>query len=90
MWEKRRIDTIKMNLLEIRLVGSGWIGLAQDRASWRALVNAVMNRRIPYNAEKLAIQPVACRVVLSSTELVSYRSCISNNVQRIAFIGRHS
>ena len=30
--------------------GHGLIDLAQDRAMWRALVNAVMNRRVPYNA----------------------------------------
>jgi hypothetical protein len=49
----RWIDNIKMDLLEIRLGGVDWIGLAQDRYMWRALVNAVMNFWVPQNAEKL-------------------------------------
>ena len=43
-WE----DNIKMDLK----VGCGdmdWIELAHDRDGWRALVNAVMNLRVPYN-----------------------------------------
>jgi hypothetical protein len=36
------IDNIKMDLLEIGLGGLDWNGMAQDRHSWRALVNAVM------------------------------------------------
>jgi hypothetical protein len=44
---RRRIDNIKMNLLEIGLNVVDWISLAQDRYKWRALVNAVMNLRIP-------------------------------------------
>jgi hypothetical protein len=43
----RWIDNIKMDLLEILLGGVDWIGLAQDRYRWRALVNVVMNLRVP-------------------------------------------
>jgi hypothetical protein len=43
MW----IDNIKMDLLEIGLSVVDCIGLAQDRYRWRALVNAVMNLRVP-------------------------------------------
>jgi hypothetical protein len=43
----RGIDNIKMDLLEIGLSDVDWIGLAQDRYSWRALVNSVMNLRVP-------------------------------------------
>jgi hypothetical protein len=37
------IDNIKMDLLEIGLNVVDWIGLAQDRCRWRALVIVVMN-----------------------------------------------
>jgi hypothetical protein len=43
----RWVDNIKMNLLEIVWGGVDWIGLAQDRDKWRALVNAVMNLQVP-------------------------------------------
>jgi hypothetical protein len=39
-----------MDLLDIGLGGVDWIGLAQDRYRWRALVNAVMKFRFPKNA----------------------------------------
>jgi hypothetical protein len=44
---RRWIDNIKMDLLEIGFSGVDWIGLAQDRYRWRALVNSVMNLRVP-------------------------------------------
>jgi hypothetical protein len=43
----RWIDNIKMDLLEIGLIVVDLIGLAQDRYRWRALVNMVMNLRVP-------------------------------------------
>jgi hypothetical protein len=36
-----------MDLREMGLDGMDWIDLDQDRNQWRALVNAVMNLRIP-------------------------------------------
>jgi hypothetical protein len=44
---RRWIDNINMNLLEIRVSVVDWMGLAQDRYRWRALVNSVMNLRVP-------------------------------------------
>jgi hypothetical protein len=42
-WE----DNIKIDLQEVGCGGMDWIGPAQDRDRWRAIVNAVMNLRIP-------------------------------------------
>jgi hypothetical protein len=36
-----------MGLGEINWGGVDWIGLAQDRNRWRALLNAVMNLQVP-------------------------------------------
>jgi hypothetical protein len=44
---RRWIDNIKLDLLEIGVSVVDWIGLAQDRYRLRALVNSVMNLRVP-------------------------------------------
>jgi len=42
-WE----DNIMMGIQEVGYGAMDWIELAQDRDRWRAVVNAVMNFRIP-------------------------------------------
>jgi hypothetical protein len=44
---RRLVDSIKMDLREIGWDDMDWIDLAQDRDQWRALVNTVMNLRVP-------------------------------------------
>jgi hypothetical protein len=46
---RRWKDNIKMNIQEVE-GGMSWIYLVQDRDRWRALVNAVINLRIPQKA----------------------------------------
>jgi hypothetical protein len=44
---RRWVDNIQMDLRDIEWDGMDWIDLAQDRYQWMALVNAVMNFRVP-------------------------------------------
>jgi hypothetical protein len=44
---RRWVENIKMDLREIGWDGMDWIDLAQDRDQWKALVNTVMNLRVP-------------------------------------------
>jgi hypothetical protein len=44
---RRWVDNIKMDLREIGGDGMDWIDLAQNRDQWRALVNTIMNLRVP-------------------------------------------
>jgi hypothetical protein len=44
---RRWVDYVRMDLGEVGLGDEGWIGLAQDRNRWRAVVNSVLNLRVP-------------------------------------------
>jgi hypothetical protein len=44
---RRWVDNIRMDLQEVECGYMDWIGLAQDRDRWRALVSAVMNLWVP-------------------------------------------
>jgi hypothetical protein len=43
----RWVDNIKMDLREIGWDGMDWISLSQDKNQWRAIVNTLMNLRVP-------------------------------------------
>jgi hypothetical protein len=45
--KRRWVDNIKMDLREIGWDGMDWIDVSQDRDQWKALVNTVMNLRVP-------------------------------------------
>jgi hypothetical protein len=44
---RRWVDNIKLDLGEVGWGDVDWIGLAQDRDRWRAVVNSVLNLRVP-------------------------------------------
>jgi hypothetical protein len=70
---RRWLDNIRMDIVEVEWGDVDWIGLAQDRDRWRALVNSVLNLRVPKNAGKLSSvkkQLGISRGVLSSMELI--------------------
>jgi hypothetical protein len=43
----RCVDNSRMDLGEVGWGDEDWIGLAQDRNRWRALVNSLLNLRVP-------------------------------------------
>jgi hypothetical protein len=44
---RRWLDNIRMDLVEVGWGDVDWIGLAQDRKRWRALLNSVLDLRVP-------------------------------------------
>jgi hypothetical protein len=56
LWRPRRrlVDNIRMDIGEVGWGDVDWIGLDKDRNRWRALVNSVLNLRVPWNVGKLS------------------------------------
>jgi hypothetical protein len=65
---RRWMDKIRMDLGEVGWGDMSWIGLAQDRNGWRALMNSVLNLRVPRNARKLS-SGLTSRGLSSSAQL---------------------
>jgi hypothetical protein len=64
-WE----DNVKIDLQEVGCGAIDWIKLAEDRERWRALLNAVMNLRVPYNTGNFL---TSCKPVSFSRRIVLY------------------
>jgi hypothetical protein len=45
--KRRWLDNIRIDLVEVGRGDEDWIGLAEDRDSWRARVNSVLNLEVP-------------------------------------------
>jgi hypothetical protein len=63
---RRWRDNIKMGLQGVECGYMGWIEQVQERDRWRALVNAVMNLRVPQNTGNLT----SCKPVSFSRTLL--------------------
>jgi hypothetical protein len=57
---RRWTDNSKMDLGEVGWVGVGWIGLVQERDKWGALLNGLMNLRVPQTVGKLSSGYTTC------------------------------
>ena len=56
---RRWLDNIRMDLQEVGCMHVDWIGLAQDRDSWRTVLSAVMNLRVPWGNFLTSCKPVS-------------------------------
>ena len=56
------MDNIRLDVQEVGCGHVDWIGMAQDRNTWRTLVSAVMNLRVPRNAGNFwtSCKPFSC------------------------------
>ena len=73
---RRCVDNIRMDLQEVGCGYMDWIGLAQDRDTWRTLVSAVMNLRVTWNARNFL---TSCKPVSFSRRTLHYG--VSNSAE---------
>jgi hypothetical protein len=57
---RRWVGNIKLDIRKIGWDEMDWIDLVQDRDHWRALMNTVMNLRVPHNAGKFLSSCSVC------------------------------
>jgi hypothetical protein len=76
------VDNIKIDLREIGWGGMDWIELAQDAVQWRAVVNTVMNIRVPKNAGKF-LSNCTTGVVLRRARLRELSQSVSQSVSQL-------
>jgi CRISPR/Cas system-associated protein Cas7 (RAMP superfamily) len=60
------VARMEADLREIGLDSADWIYLAQDRNRWQALVNTVMNLRVPHKARKFLTSCVTISFLIRS------------------------
>jgi hypothetical protein len=65
---RRWLANIRIDLVEVGWGDVDWIGLAEDRDRWRALVNSELNLWVPKNAGKLS-SVLTARYLSSSAQL---------------------
>jgi hypothetical protein len=54
-----------------------WIDLALEGDKWRDLVNAIMNIRVPYNADNLQLLTIHIKIVCMACELLLWHVTLS-------------
>jgi hypothetical protein len=83
----RWVDNVRMDLGEVGWVDVDWTGLAQDMNRWRALVNSVLNLRVPLNAGKLSSRLTTGGLSSSARLLrVSYVSRLNNAQHQVSML----
>jgi hypothetical protein len=84
---RRWMDNIKMDLWEIGWGGLDWIDLAQERDQWRAVVNTILNLRVPQGVGKFLSSCTtggfSRRAQLHKVSLVCWKPSLHNQGGRI-------